>query len=116
MIQYKWRIESIDETAGTMVVSYTSLDDPTKTVSYNMSRPLAGASVDDHIAQFAPVSAWRDAPHFEPLEHGQEGVGTIASSENQAPTETPNVAGSWSDEYIRAMIYQVMEEMREAEV
>jgi hypothetical protein len=33
----------------------------------------------------------------------------------QETTEVPNIVGSWNEEYIRAMVYLVLEEIRESE-
>jgi hypothetical protein len=38
----------------------------------------------------------------------------VASAD--AATETPKVIGSWNEEYVRALIYTVLEEIRESTV
>ena len=46
---------------------------------------------------------------------GMSGVCSFGSEEEKSAQEsaTPNVVGSWNEEYIRALIYSVFEEMRE---
>lgn len=111
---YTWTVQSVDAAAGTMIVSYKPTDG--EALHLNLPQPPLGTSVSDHVALFAPTHQWAAILNqFEPVEPGHTGtnVHELVSSD---PSEAPNTTGSWNEEYLRAMIYQVLEEIKEAQV
>ncbi len=116
-MHFTWKIESVDDIAGTMVVTYVNEDGISN--SYNMARPLADQDVKEWIERHAPVTNWIRAKQqggFAPLVIGDTGDGTVAPQAVSAPPETPKVLGDWGEEYLRALIYQVLEEIKENEI
>lgn len=114
-VDFKWAVEFKDDRTGTMVVSYT-LADGSNMHRYNIPQPPAGSNVDDHITLYAPLTAWvATSASFEPIETGSVGAGTIHPVSDE-DSESPNITGNWGEEYLRAMIYQVLEEIKEAQV
>ena len=114
-VDFKWAIEAKDDTTRTMVVSY-SLADNSGMQKFNIPQPPAGSNIDEHIASYAPFKSWVTPPTFEQVESGTTGVGTILPPVVVEPSAPPNVAGNWNEEYLRAMIYQVLEEIKAAQV
>ena len=115
MTTYIWKIESTDEQAGTMVVSFIFEDSPE--VMLNVPMPTAGISAEDWIKNFVPAPMV--VSNFEPVTVGATGSTVIDTSEgiSSGPiNELPNTTGSWNEEYLRAMIYQVLEEIKDAAV
>ncbi len=114
MIEYTWKIDSVDQASGHMVVAYTH---DGSTQSLNIPIPPASEDRDAWINQYAPSLAWtRKANELHAIEAGVEGTGTFEPVDEDATSEAANMMGSWNEEYLRAMIYQVMEEIRESEV
>lgn len=113
MNEYTWEVESTDTLGGTMVVKYKHGDSELR---YNIPIPLKSGDLQEQIHSFAPVGEWLKNPaDLHDVQVGHVGSGTF-NVDQEMPSEQPNVAGSWNEEYLRAMIYQVMEEMRESEV
>ena len=106
MTDSTWTVLSIDQSSGHMVVEYVS---PDGTVSLNIPLPKVNADVNAHLSMYAPVPV--NVELFAPIEVGSTGKVEILS-----PPETPNVAGNLNEEYMRAMIYQVLEEIKESAV
>lgn len=114
MKQFSWKIASVDKDSGHMVVEYTHED---RTKSLNIPIPPVSEDPEEWVSMYAPVVEWsRTAADLHDLKEGVEGSGEFASAGEGSASESPNVAGSWNEEYLRAMIYQVMEEIRESEV
>lgn len=112
MEQFTWKIVSIDQITGHMTVEYTH---DGNTQALNIPIPIATEDRDQWIAKFAPSLTWaRKVQGFHELEEGQEGAGTFDSILEDV-SETSTVAGNWNEAYLRAMIYQVMEEVKESE-
>lgn len=106
MSTYTWEIESVDRAAGCMVVRYTH---DSTTVRLNAPLPPVDEDLARWVVGFAPTWGYtRELADVAP--------GATGEAEVTALPEAPNVVGSWSDEYLRAMIYQVLEEIREAQV
>jgi hypothetical protein len=53
---------------------------------------------------------------YDHVEEGSSGVSTLHPKKEAEVTESPNVVGDWGEEYLRAMIYQVLEEIKDAQV
>ncbi len=114
MNAFTWKIESVDQASGHMVVAYTH---NSSTQSLNIPIPPASEDRDAWIGQYAPSLAWsRQAKELHAIEAGVEGTGTFEPVDEEVASEAANMMGSWNEEYLRAMIYQVMEEIRESEV
>jgi len=109
-MQYTWKVLSTDAVNGTMLVSYTASE---STHTFNMRMPPAGVDPAEYINAAAPSHLFREQEYAE-VQAGMSGSGVVLPPE-EPPSETPKVNGSWNEEYLRAMIYQVMEEIREAE-
>lgn len=117
MIPFTWQIESIDPRGGCMVVRYTPDAAPNIAVSLNIPMAVTGSDVAEHVKTFAPANEWNRVLNggFEPVEIGLGGAGVLAVDQAQG-SEAPVLSGSWNEEYLRAMIYQVLEEMKESAV
>lgn len=115
MKEFTWKIQEVNAQAGTMVVeySYSGLSR-----AYNIPMPTLDANVNDWVKSYAPVSEWERMDQvFANVEEGMEGTCSLDHSLSEAGnTEVPNVMGSWQEEYLRALIYQILEEIREAQV
>ena len=113
MKEFSYTVQSIDKATGTMVVEY---EHNGRKSALNIPIPAADADVASQIALYAPVAEWNRQDHeLANFEVGHTGTGLFA--EGELPTgEVPNTMGNWNEEYLRAMIYQVLEEVRESEV
>ena len=110
-MNYTWKIESVDDGAKTMIVKYTLNGADTV---LNIPKPSLSDDVAAHVQRFAPIQTWRltQQDHFE-IAVGTEGTGTF-EVEPPAPAPAPepaNVVGSVNEEYLRALIFQVLEEI-----
>ncbi len=105
-----WKILSKDATTNSMVVEYSG--EGTAAVALNIPMPPTSASPDDWVKQYLPSSM------VEPLEYHDLEVGHESTFEVSAgaltAVEQPSVIGSWSEEYIRALIYTVLEEIKDS--
>ncbi len=120
MHQYTWKIMSVDAPNNSMIVEYAH---DTLVTSLNIPIPAAGSELPAWVDLYAPVEQWRAtqaAPTIDPVAIGTEGTGTFEMvptvPEAQPASETPNVAGSVNEEYLRALIYQVLEEIKDTQV
>lgn len=114
MSTYAWKVISTDEDQGTMVVEYTH---GAKVEMLNLPLPLADETIDVVVDRYAPRASW-ETRVFAQVQAGDEGTG-VAAVEVPAPaqaSQTPNTVGSFNEEYIRALIYQVLEEIKDATV
>lgn len=113
MAEYTWTIESVDTATNTMVVAYDHAGSVTR---YNLAIPHKDEQLESWIDQFAPRSEWARAASNEllPVVVGASGTGSVEIFAEA--DEQPNMVGAWNEEYLRAMIYSVLEEIREAEV
>ena len=114
-MNYTWKIESVDDATRTMVVKYTLDGEDTL---LNVPKPAVTDDLAEHVVKFAPIHAWRKAleDDFE-ITVGTEGT---ASFEPVTPTpapapETAAVIGNVNEEYLRALIFQVLEELNESQ-
>ena len=110
-MQFTWTIESVDLDSKTMIVAYEHAGSVTR---LNIHVPPADADVNAWIEQYAPLYEWKRAQvSLADVQPGMTGQGTHVET---TIDENPNISGSWSEEYLRAMIYQVLEEVRETQV
>jgi hypothetical protein len=116
---YTWKIESIDEDQATMVVAYTHEG---QALSLNLHQPPARKDLAEWVNLHAPTSTWLRAktPATRTITVGETGSGTFAmvdaEPEHVFPTEGSNIAGDMNEEYLRAIVYQVLEEIKESSV
>ena len=109
MDTFSWKVISKDDETGTMVVEFTKAE--SAPVRLNIQQPLAGVDVHEHVTKYAPFVQFPAATQeFQPVEVGASGSGTVPQP---AATEPPVVSGNANEEYLRALIYQVLEEIRE---
>lgn len=109
-MEFTWKVDSVDTASRTMVVEYSHADQSTR---LNIPMPDEGEDIAAWVKVYAPLYDWqRLQKPIAAIEPGMTGVGTF---EAPAPVETPNVVGSWNEEYLRALIYQILEEIRESE-
>jgi hypothetical protein len=95
-----------------MIVEYKS--EGLESHQFNMSIPSEGTNVDEYIQKYAPIQRWvvQTAP-LATVAEGHEGVATYVASVAPVP---PPVGSAVNEEYIRAMIFQVLEEIKAAKV
>jgi hypothetical protein len=113
MTTYAWKIDSTNAELNTMQVTYTF---ETKVTPLNLPIPALGVDVSAWIDKFAPRSMWEVLP-TDAIVVGAEGLGVVQLPEPEpAPTpEPPNVSGSVNEEYLRALIFQVLQEVQDAQ-
>lgn len=106
-----WQIISTDEQTNSMVVNYSG--DFNQVI--NMSIPPADQDLGEWIQMHIPKMP---APSQQLNPAAVAGAtGTFAINPDEAPqTQQPNIVGSWNEEYLRALIYTVLEEIREGTV
>ncbi len=111
MNAYTWAILSKDTNTASMVVEFDHNGDKT---ALNLPLPPVGAVLEQWITGFAPPRKL----DFDDVQVGTTGVVMSLPDETFSSTseDMPNLNGNWNEEYIRALIYQVMEEIREASV
>jgi hypothetical protein len=114
-MDYSYAIESVDAVQKTMVVKYMSTG--LETTMLNISIPAVGADLDAHIRKYAPVQKWI-AAGVTPMEvtAGYEGTGTYTPPATPTPAPNPVIHTTVQEEYIRALIFQVLEEIKAAAV
>lgn len=110
MSTYTWKIESVHPETGTMEVQYTT--DGHQSV-LNLPMPDEDVDVGGWVDKYAPRSAW--TKRTSTVQVGTTGTSKIAV-EIDNETEIPNTIGNWQEEYLRAMIYSVLEEIHESSV
>ena len=113
MEQYTWTIISTDSVTNTMQVqySYNGLD-----TVLNVSLPAPGADFDEHIKLYAPVQQWRALATSTASLYAPGATGTHEFDLAPPPSEPATVNGNWDEEYLRALIYQVIEEINASQV
>lgn len=112
MNKYTWAVLETDKKMGTMEVlfSYDGLE-----TTLNMPLPTVETDLALWIDKFAPVSTWAArAKTFAAVKVGDSGEAEFDIMRDTV--ETPVENGSWAEEYLRAMVYQVLEEIRESSV
>jgi hypothetical protein len=111
MSTYTWKIESVNIDLGTAEVEY-ELDG--QITRLNLTMPDEGADIQAWVDAYAPRTSW--TARAITVEVGTTGTGEVELTEPTARSETPNTIGSWQEEYLRALVYTVLEEIRESEV
>jgi hypothetical protein len=113
MTTYTWEIESTDADQGTMVIMYTHAEKQTR---LNLPVPDASVDVAEWVDKFAPRSQW-ETRSIDHIVVGAAGEKAVEIPAVPAPAAvTPNVSGSVNEEYLRALIFQVLEEIKAAQV
>lgn len=116
MTTYAWKIDSTNAELNTMQVTYTF---ETKVTPLNLPIPPAGTDISEWIDKFAPRSTW-EIVSTDGIVIGAEGSGVVELPEPEpvtAPTpQAPNMTGSVNEEYLRALIFQVIEEINASNV
>lgn len=115
MSEFTWKIESVDQVTSSMVVSF---EHDGKISSYNIPTPKAGEDVQTHVTKYAPVKEWAVA-QLDIANDLQGQSGSVVfekAASDDYPSDIPNVAGNVNEEYLRALIYQVLEEIKESTV
>lgn len=108
-----WKIVSKDEQTHSMVVEYSG--DFNQLL--NIPIPPADKELDEWVRMYLPQHVLvQNEPHSDAVV-GATGSFTIEAQQVVGQlSEQPNVVGSWNEEYIRALIYTVLEEIRESTV
>jgi hypothetical protein len=116
---FSWVVESTDMATHHMVVKYTPDGAPGLARSLNIPIPAEGVNVEEHVRSYAPTTEWQRVVDVTPSADVQVGLGgTTTVDKSSMEVATPEVAqtvGDWQEEYLRALIYQVLEEVREAQ-
>lgn len=94
-----------------MIVEYTG--DVSATL--NIPMPTADKDLNEWIKQHAPRHLREPKVLHPEAVIGASGSFIADALVTQTP-EQPKIIGSWSEEYIRALIYTVLEEIRESTV
>lgn len=104
-----WKVLSKDVGTNSMVVEYGG----DVSIALNIPIPTVDKDIDEWVKMYLPQHHVVQQ-EFHDVAEGAEGSFTV---ELVAPvqSEQANMVGSWNEEYLRAMIYQVIEEIREAE-
>lgn len=111
MTTYTWKIESAS--AGSMLVEFER--DEVKTM-LNVPVPPSGADLGEWVDKFAPRSQWVVAPLTITVGATGQGNVELPTPEPVAPPEAPQVGGSINEEHLRALIFQVLEEIQASNV
>lgn len=111
MTQHTWKIISIDATLNSMITEYAFGE---HVLQLNIPMPEGGTTTAEWVSKFAPTKLLHTQGCI--VEVGDCGEVEILVEPVEEPVEVPNTSGSWGEEYLRAMIYQVMEEIRDDEV
>lgn len=107
-----WTVTAVDTTAGTMVVKYECEQLPA--IEYNLQFPPGDTALEEWVKKFAPTGAWERlvSPPAEPVAVTVGTTGqTVISSQLAAPAAS-NSAYNVSEEYLRALIFQVLDEIQ----
>lgn len=111
-MNYTWKIEAVDNSARTMLVEFNKEDVVTM---LNLPLPPADAVIGDWIDKFAPRQQWIP-PATQAVVVGATGSAAVELPAPAAPSEPPQTSGSVNEEYLRALIFQVIEEINAAAV
>jgi hypothetical protein len=115
MNTFNWKIMHVDSATHSMVVKY-SREDGTAELELNLPIPPASVDIDEWVQKFLPAHMAQPLD-FHAVEVGREGSFTCQPIDPAvASSESANVVGSWNEEYVRALIYTVLEEIRETTV
>jgi hypothetical protein len=108
-----WKIVSKDQQTHSMVVEYTG--DFNQLL--NIPIPPADKELEEWVRMYLPQHVLvQHEPHSDAVV-GACGSFTVDTQVAGGQlSEQPNVVGSWNEEYIRALIYTVLEEIRESTV
>lgn len=115
MTTYNWKIEAVDTSRGTMLVEFTHDDVVTM---MNLSTPPEGVELAEWVDKFAPRHQWAQAtPASVVVGATGQAVVELPVAETPAPSEAPQQSlGNVNEEYLRALIFQVLEEIQESTV
>jgi hypothetical protein len=111
MSTYTWKIESVNIDTGAVEVAY---DFEGLESRLNLPMPDEGADIAAWVDLYAPRTMW--TAKAVTVEVGTTGTGEAELPEAATRSESPNTVGSWQEEYLRALIYTVLEEVRESSV
>lgn len=109
-MQVTWRILSKDDATRSMVVEYAG----STSAVLNIPQPTTDHDINEWVSKYAPAPVLQ-AREFHPVEVGHSGS-FEHDTDATATSEQANVVGSWNEEYVRALIYSVLEEVRESTV
>jgi hypothetical protein len=113
-MNYSYSIQSVDAVQKTMVVAYMSPG--LEYVQLNVGIPVAGTNIDTYIQKFAPIQKWlASSATLADVAVGFSGLATYAAPVPPAPV-APASVNAMQEEYIRALIFQVLEEIKAAQV
>ena len=112
---FTWEIESVHPAISSMVVKYSIGE---ASISINIPIPSVGEDLAEQISRRAPhVIQSRDEIQQSFHPDARPGLaGDVVTSVHGARSEPPQMAGDWQEEYLRAVIYQVLQEIKESEV
>lgn len=110
-----WKIVAVDKKNETMVVQF---DHTSGKIDLNLVIPREDVNLEQYIEMHAPTSTWvqKQTPIMAVTVGMQGDLAIHEATEVKSESESVNAVGSWSDEYLRAMIYQVFEEIKESTV
>ena len=114
---YTWKIISIDQINHHMIVEY-SIDSMVDKL--NLPIPDKGQNISVYLDKFAPKHRWeaKDPADTDHVAEGMSSTSKLVSSSSAitAQPETHRILGVFQEEYIRALIYQVVEEIKDESV
>lgn len=106
-----WTILSKDLSTGSMVIEYSG----DVSLQLNIPIPSSDKDLEEWVSSYLPAQVHiQQDLHEAPV--GHSGAFTVEPPAAVEPSDVPNTTGSWNEEYLRAMIYQVLEEIKEAQV
>ena len=108
---YTWKVISIDASTNHMLVEYSTDSTADK---LNLPIPAIGEDIAAHIDKFAPKNKWVDTATIT-TDHVSEGMSSVVEliEPDPGPSDTVQFMGTFQEEYIRALIYQVLEEIND---
>lgn len=115
-MDFTWTVTSVDAVTHTMQVEYIG----NTTVLLNIPLPPTGTEIGEWVSKFTPKS-FSTEPAVTAVAVGTSGTGTVAAtaataSSQTTASETATTVGSWDEEYLRALIYQVLDEVEASKV
>lgn len=111
MKEYTWEIKAADKAQNSLLVEYTF-----NGTTLTLNLPYPTTDVKEHVAAFAPLEIINAEQTDIVVEVGQSGTVRVDQADSFVQEEEPNVTGSWNEEHLRALIYQVLEEINESSV
>jgi hypothetical protein len=107
---YTWKIISIDAVNNHMIVEYTTDSVVDK---FNLPVPSKEDDIAAHIDKFAPKHKWLQRDSVDHISEGMSGTSELIVPESDpGPSDTVQFMGTFHEEYIRALVYQVIEETK----